>query len=374
MKSSHVDVHLDTFAENVGNLRAALAASTQLVLVVKADAYGHGLVPITRRAAACGVNWFAVAYLDEALAVRQVAPHADIVILGAVEASDVPVLAEHRLLPVVVSEEHGRSLAGAAQQTGLKLRAHLKIDTGMGRFGVPFAEAATAYERLATQPGLQITGLCTHFASVEPRKPSLGPDQMDRFRSLREDILRRAREPLFSHASSSRAFQYYRDWDLDGVRPGIVAYGYGSAERGMRVSTRPILEWRTSVMQAKRVPAGFPVGYYSTYLTPAPTVIATVACGYADGYHRALSNRGFALVRGRRSAVVGRVSMNWITLDCGPDSEVEAGDEVVLLGRQGRESVWADDLARLGRTIAYEVLTSIHAHTRRRYHGAGQGG
>lgn len=370
VKTSRVDVHLDVLADNLRHLNAALSPRTKMVLVVKADAYGHGLEPVTRQAAATGVSWFAVAYLHEALVVRAVAPQANIVILGAAEASDVPTLVEHRILPVLVSEEHGRALAGAAQQAGLVLSAHLKVDTGMGRFGVPWQEAVAIYERLACCPGLHISGVCTHFASIEPRKAALGPDQMERFRGITGELARRAREPLFRHASSSRAFQYYQDWDLDGVRPGIMAYGYGSTERGMRVLTRPILEWRTHVMQVKNVPAGFPVGYYSTHVTTAPTSIATVACGYADGYHRSLSNRGFALVHGRRRAVVGRVSMNWITLDCGPDSEVRAGDEVVLLGAQGQEAVWAGDLARLGRTIAYEILTSIHAHIPRHYHGA----
>ena len=370
MNTSRIDIHLDRLAGNLASLQTSLTPSTALVLVVKADAYGHGLTPVATQAAASGVKWFAVAYLHEALAVRAVAPEAEIVILGAVGAEDVSLLVENRILPILVNEEHGRSLASAAQQAGCTLHAHLKVDTGMGRFGVAWPEAVATYERLAVLPGLQITGVCTHFASVEPRKPSLGPDQMERFRSITAELARRSREPLFRHASSSRAMQYYRDWDLDGVRPGISAYGYGASERGMRAQTQPVLEWRSSVMQVKRVPAGFPVGYYSTFTTAAPTVLATVACGYADGYHRSLSNRGFALVQGRRAAVAGRVSMNWITLDCGPDSDVKAGDEVVLLGRQGQETVWADDLARLGRTIAYEVLTSIHAAIPRRYVGS----
>lgn len=373
MKSPSVDIHLDVFARNLGLLRTALAPSTSLVLVVKADAYGHGLTPMARQATASGINWFAVAYIHEALAVRAVAPDANIVILGAVEPCDVPELVEHAILPIMVSEDHGRALAGAAQQAGVVLKAHVKVDTGMGRFGLPWEEAAAITERLARLPGLAITGMCTHFASVEPRKPALGPEQMERFRLITQEVQRHLREPLFRHASSSRAFQYCQDWDLDAVRPGIVAYGYGARERGMRVLTQPVLQWRTAVLQVKHVPAGFPVGYYSTHVTTAPTVLATVAGGYADGYHRALSNRGFALVRGRRRAVVGRVSMNWITLDCGPDRDVEVGDEVVLLGAQGQESVWADDLARLGRTIAYEVLTSIHAHVPRHYHGATAG-
>lgn len=367
MKSSWVQVDLAALDRNIRSVREALRPQTSLIFVVKANAYGHGLAPVARQAARSGVRWFAVAYLKEALQVRAVAEDAEIVVLGAVEPGDVRTLSESRILPVVVSEEHGRALASAAQAQGLRLRAHLKIDTGMGRFGVPWQEAEGAYARLLRAAGLELTGLCTHFASVELKKPSLGPEQMDRFRGVDAAIGKIAAGPLFRHASSSRAFLYHGDWDLDGVRPGIILYGYGAGERGMRIRTAPILQWRSHVMQVKRVPAGCPVGYYGTHTTAAPTTIATLGAGYADGYQRALSNRGFVLVRGRRCAVVGRVSMNWITIDCGPDSDVQAGDEAVLIGRQGDAAIWADELARLARTIPYEMLTSIDALAERRY-------
>jgi alanine racemase len=362
-----VQIDLAVLDRNVRAMRDALGPRTSLVMVVKANAYGHGLTPVARQAARSGVRWFAVAYVREALQVRAVCEDAEIVILGAVMPDDVPTLLENRLLPVIVDEEQGRALARAARARGAVLRAHLKVDTGMGRFGVPWADGIRVYERLAREAGLDLTGLCTHFASVEPRKPSLGPEQMERFLRIEEAIRRMSAQPLFRHVSSSRAFLYQQEWDLDGVRPGIAAYGYGARERGMRVATEPVLQWRTGVMQVKRVPAGFGVGYYSTYVTPAPTTLATLAVGYADGYHRALSNKGFVLIRGRRCAVVGRVSMNWITVDCGPDADVAPGDEAVLIGRQGNESIWADELARLARTIPYEMLTSIQSASERHY-------
>lgn len=362
-----IQVNLAALDRNVRAMRAALGPRTSLVLVVKANAYGHGLTPVARQAARSGVRWFAVAYVREALQVRAVCEDAEIVILGAVMPDDVRTLIEHRLIPIVVDEEHGKALASAARARGAVLRAHLKVDTGMGRFGVPWEHAVDIYERLARETGLEISGLCTHFASVEPTKPSLGPVQMARFREIESRISKRAVSPLFRHVSSSRAFLTEPDWDLDGVRPGIAAYGYGARARGMRVATEPVLQWRTGVMQVKRVPAGFLVGYYSTYVTPAPTTIAVLAVGYADGYSRALSNRGFVLIRGRRCAVVGRVSMNWITVDCGPDSDVAPGDEAVLIGSQGEVSIWADELARLARTIPYEILTDISASVDRHY-------
>ncbi|MCS6772210.1 MAG: alanine racemase [Kiritimatiellae bacterium] len=367
MISPWVQVDLGLLDRNIRAVRLALNSRTSVVLVVKADAYGHGLIPVVRQAARSGVTWFAVAYLREAINVRRTAPDANIVILGAVSPEDVRTLIEERLYPIVVDEAHGMALARAARAIGATLHAHLKIDTGMGRFGVPWEEAVPIYERLARQPGLAITGLCTHFASVEARRPSLGPLQMERFRQIDEQIRSRSVHPLFRHVSSSRAFLIQPDWDLDGIRPGIAVYGYGARERGMRIQTEPVLQWRTGVMQVKRVPSGTLVGYYSTYVTPAPTTLAVIAVGYADGYHRALSNRGHVLIGGRRCAVVGRVSMNWIVADCGLNADVSPGDEVVLIGQQGSESIWADELARQARTIPYEILTSIHPNIERRY-------
>lgn len=352
---------------NLRAIRQALAPRAALILVAKANAYGHGLTHVARQAARSGVRWFAVAYVSEALQVRAACEDAQIVVLGAVMPEDVRALLDYRVMPVIVDEDHGHALALAARAQGETLRAHLKVDTGMGRFGAQWQDAVGVYERLSREPGLEITGLCTHLASYEPRKSSLGSEQMERFFEIEAQISKKASAPIFRHVSGSRAFLYRADWDLDGVRAGIAAYGYGTSERGIRVATKPVLQWRTGVMQVKRVPAGFPVGYYSTHITPAPTTLATLAVGYVDGYHRALSNRGFVLIRGRRCAVVGRVSMNWITVDCGPDADVAPGDEAVLIGEQAGESIWADELARLAKTIPYEMLTSIHAGCERHY-------
>ena len=192
---------------------------------------------------------------------------------------------------------------------------------------------------------------------------------MERFSETCKALDLIAGHRLFRHASSSRAFLYHDAWDLDGVRPGIVVYGYGAGEAGMRIGTDPVLQWKTTVAQVKRVAKGTTVGYYSTHTTERATTIATLSAGYADGYHRALSNKGFVLIGGRRCAVVGRVSMNWITVDCGPEAAVRAGDEAVLIGRQGAEAIWAGELARLAKTIPYEMLTSINALAPRHYAG-----
>jgi len=367
MKSSWVEIDLETLGYNIRQIRGALRDSTSIIFVVKDRAYGHGIQPVVKKAAEAGVEWFGVAYVEEAIEVRSAAPEANILVLGAADADDVPNLINHKITPVIVSEDHGRALAEAAARERGFLVGHLKIDTGMTRLGVPWEQAASAFDKLRQLDFLSIEGLCTHFASVELRKPSLGATQMERFLSADKKISEIAGRKLFRHVSSSRAILYVEEWDLDAVRPGILLYGYGSNDRRMRFHTKPLLQWKTVVMQVKEVPAGTPVGYYSTYTTDKPTKIATISAGYADGYHRALSNKGFVLIRGKRCPVVGRVSMNWIAADVGADSEAQAGDEVVLIGEQGGEAVWADELARLARTIPYELLTSINPLARREY-------
>lgn len=367
MKSSWVQVDLRQLAENIRVLRETLAAPTEIIFVVKANAYGHGLVPVTVHAARTGVRWFGVAYLQEALQVRRVLPDVQILVLGAVEPSDVPVLLERQITPVIVSEKHAAQIGKAARELGRTLPVHLKLDTGMGRLGIWWEDAGPALDRLGAGSGLEFRGVCTHFAAVDLRKPAPARLQWERFGQASAEVERRVGGRLFRHVSSSRAALFFRDWDLDAVRPGIALYGYGATDPFARTRTEPILQWKTCVMQIKEAPAGFAVGYYSTYTTPASTRLATLSVGYADGYNRLLGNKGFVLVGGRRCPVVGRVSMNWITVDLGPDNPAQEGDEAVLIGEQGAESIWAGELALACRTIPYEILTDINAAIDRRY-------
>jgi len=360
MYHSWVEIDTGALRANVESIRAGLPTGVQPVVVVKADAYGHGLERTAVAAAEAGAQWFATAYPDEALRVRAAVPAARILILGVAAPEDVPDLQAHNLTPVVANREHARCLAKAV--SGPPLTVHLKFDTGMGRLGVPvdrleefLAEAPAWRDRLA------IEGVCSHFAAVEPADLSGAEAQAQRFIAAVEQTERFLGRRLFRHLSSSRAALYCESWDFDAVRPGIVIYGYGANDPNGRFQTTPALEWKTRVVQVKRVPAGQRVGYYGTYTAPRETCLATLAVGYADGYNRALSNRGDVLLRGRRCRVAGRVSMNWLTVDAGPDTNVQVGDEAVLLGRQGFEAVWASELAKICRTIPYEILTSIRS-------------
>lgn len=364
---SWIEVKLDTLADNIRALQGVVPADTQIMFVVKANAYGHGLVETAKQACACGIQWLVVAYVDEAIMLRQAIPDVNILVLGVVDPVHAKLLSELRITPVIADYDHGLEMAAQAKACACRVEAHLKIDTGMGRLGILWPEAVDAGTSLMQEDGLLITGCCSHFAMVEDSMPQAAAGQAQRFFKVADALEAFAGTKLHRHISSSRAVLCHPEWDLNGIRPGIMLYGYGAEDEELRIVTKPALQWKTHVTHVKRLPANSPVGYYGTYMTSRPTNIAVLACGYADGYLRTLSNRGHVLIRGRRYPVVGRVSMNWMAVDVGPVTDIVRGDEVVLIGEQGQECIWANELAALCRTIPYEILVEIDSSLKRLY-------
>ena len=362
-RNAWIELDLDVLGDNIRAMQQALARRTEVILVVKANAYGHGMQAVARRASACGVGWFVVSRLDEALDLRATLPQARILLLGAVWPADVGEILAQGITPVLVGEDQAREVAAAARRCRAALPCHVKIDTGMGRFGLAWEEAGDKLSRLRAEGGLEIQGLCTHLASAGKPGDPFAELQAQRFHTAIADCAAKGLTVPFKHMANSAAFATRADWDLDGVRLGILLYGYGGKRHDTRVRTRPLLQWKTRVIQIRKVPAGFKVGYLSTHVTSAPTHLATIDVGYSDGYSRLMSNKGYVLVGGRRARVVGRVTMNFTTVDLGLDAAVREGEEVVLLGQQSGESLWADELARWCQTIPYEILTSIRSAT-----------
>lgn len=375
---SWVELDSATIQRNARAIQASLSPSTCMIAVVKSDAYGHGLADYARTLRQAGVKHFALAYAFEAAVVREAVPDAELLlVLGGAAEDDVPMMLEKQITPMVVSLEAARRFAEAAVHAGGTLSVHLKLDTGMGRLGFRMPAELADASAAACLPGLFVAGVGTHFPMVEPeRYGRMLCGQMDGFREAVEALERLLGRRLFRHASSSRAALLLPEYDWDAVRVGIALYGYGGSAEGGRFHTRPVLQWKARLVQVRDVPAGFPVGYYSAYRTTAPTRLGVVSCGYADGYNRLLGNvntgdepqktRGVVLVHGKRCPVAGRVSMNWISVDLGADSPARPGDEVVLLGEQGGEAVWADELAKHCKTIPYEILTGISRTLERR--------
>ena len=363
MSNTWIELDVSIFCENLRRIRAAAPPAAQLILVVKSRAYGHGLPFISRAAWDCGVRWFVVSHFDEARELRQILPAARILLLGAVVPDMLPILAGRGITPVLIAPEQGPVIAEALGGSGRKLVCHIKVDTGMGRFGFDWIHAAREILELQRAGVLTIEGICTHFASAGRKTDGFAEEQARRFAAVVDACRAGGLQIPFRHVANSAAFITRPEWDFEGIRCGILAYGYGGRPDS-RAQTRPFLQWKTTVVQVRSVPAGFPVGYLSTHRTERPTVLATLNMGYADGFSRLLSNGGRVLIGGRRVPVVGRVSMNFTTVDVGSDSGVRPGDEVVLLGRQGSESIGADELARWCKTIPYDILTSIRAGVR----------
>jgi alanine racemase len=354
-----VELQPDILNSNLKLLRAAIGAGPEIIFVVKSNAYGHGMHMVAVQAWQQGVRWFAVAHMDEAVALRKTLPRARILILGCLRPRHAAEAAHLQLTPVIADRDHAVELASHASSAGVILTVHAKIDTGMGRLGFSWQAAPGMLATLTRLQGLKLEGICTHFASAGDPGSPFAEEQADRFHQALAACHQEGLRFAFRHAANSGAIvRHQGHWDFDGIRPGILLYGYGPAGGKRPIATRPFLQWKTRILQVKRVPAGFPVSYDSTWRAPQETHIATIDVGYADGYMRCMSGKAQVLVGGRRCPTAGRITMNMTAVDVG-QLPVKPGDEVVLLGSQGNASIYADELACWADTIPYEILTSI---------------
>jgi alanine racemase len=369
IRPTRAEIDLGALVRNLRTLRSA-APRVDILAVVKADAYGHGAVMVSRALEAEGVGVFGVALVEEGVSLRAAGIRGDIVVLGGAYDGGWEALVEHRLIPVVFRPEHFGALGAAARARGVVALAHLKVDTGMSRLGVLPAELPGLLDRARVEASVQIDGLCSHFANADLADAALTRVQIERFQTALRQLRDAGFSPRWRHLSNSAGLltlPEVRDGlELNLVRPGLALYGLLPAP-WLRPPQRleSVLSWKTAVVHLKSVPAGTPVSYGSTWIAPRPSRIATLPVGYADGWSRLLSNRGAVLVRGRRAPIVGRVCMDLCMVDVTEFPEVEMGDEVVLLGSQGAETQDAHALASLQGTIAYEVLCAISARVPR---------
>jgi alanine racemase len=365
---SWTELHAETLRDNIRRLRAALPATAEIVFVVKANAYGHGLPETCRIAHAGGVRWFAVVHAPEAAQVRQVLPAANIVLLGPLRPAHVAAAIREHWTATLIDADHARALAAAVRASGLRrpLQCHAKLDTGMGRLGLAWDGACRELSALVAGAELELSGLCSHLAAGG-NDPSFSRLQIRRFRQACAQFQAAGFPIAFRHLSNTGGILHHPEADFDGVRAGILLYGYAGdvAQAARPVATQPCLEWKTRVAQVKSVARGTPVSYDGTYVTATETCLATIEVGYADGFSRLLGTGGQVLIRGRRRPVVGRVTMNWTVVDAGAATDVRPDDEVVLIGRQGAEALWADEMAARRQTVAYEVLTDLRPCERR---------
>jgi alanine racemase len=355
-----VDVDLDAVRHNVGVLTPP---SAEVMAVVKANAYGHGAVPVARAALAAGATWCGVALVEEGLGLRAAGIEAPILVLSEFPPGAEAVALAHRLTPSLYSHEGLARLAPVARGP---VGVHVKVDTGMHRVGVWPPEDLVPYLRTVTEAGLRVEGIWTHLAKSEDDVETTRI-QLARFDAALAAADAAGFAPTLRHAANSGGVLRHPEAAYDLVRSGIALFGI-APDPGVEADLRPALTWRSSVAFARRLAKGERLSYGHRYELAGDAMVATVPVGYADGYPRTLSSKADVLIRGQRCRVAGNVTMDQLLVDCG-DLDVRSGDEVVLLGSQGDHEVTAWELAGLADTIAYEIVTRIGQRVPRVYQG-----
>ncbi|HWC71784.1 MAG TPA: alanine racemase [Actinomycetota bacterium] len=368
LRPTWVEVDLEAIAHNV---RAFAFEGSEVMAVVKADAYGHGDAPVARAALDAGATWLGVALVEEGLSLRAAGLDAPILVLSECPPGSEVAAVAAALTPTLCSDGGLERLAAVARTVERPIDVHVKVDTGMHRIGVWPPDAAAPFVGRVAAAGLGVEGLWTHLACAETDEVTT-KHQLDLFAETLDQVRGAGHEPRLVHAANTAGALGYPEARFDLVRPGIGLYGVAPAEGlGEEAGLRPAMRWRTEVSFVKRLPAGRRLSYGHRYRLSDDAWVATVPVGYADGYARTLSSRADVLIGGRRCRVAGSVTMDQLIVDCG-DLEPDVGDEVVLLGPQGPEAITAWELARLSGTIAYEIVTTVGARVPRRHAVGGE--
>jgi alanine racemase len=364
------EIDLQAVARNIREIRRVTAATAKVMAVVKANAYGHGAVEVSRTALANGAEWLGIARVPEGVSLREAGIEAPVLILGYTTPEQYGEVVRNRLTQAVYTRDMGLALAEAAAREGIKARVHIKVDTGMGRIGwVDLSRAVQDCLELARNPNLEIEGIFTHFATSDASDKRYTLQQFQKFMDIIELLRKNGLEFPLRHCANSAAIMELPETHLDLVRAGIIVYGlYPSDEVDhSRIELSPVMSLKARVAYVMKVPAGFKVSYGCTYKTERDTLIATIPLGYADGYSRLLSSRGEVLLNGQRAHVVGRVCMDQIMVDAGAIPGVKMGDEAVIIGRQGDMEVSVDEIASKLGTINYEVTCMVYHRVPRIY-------
>ncbi len=358
------EVNLNNLEHNFREVKSLLPGEVKVLVTVKADAYGHGLIAVSKRLSACGVDYLGVASIDEGIKLRKAGVKTPILLLGLILKEDIQPLFTYRLTPTICDRQMAWALNAKAGALGKPIRLHIKVDTGMGRIGVLHNGAFKLVKDIHKFKNIIIEGIFTHFASADiDRKFTIC--QINLFEKLVGNLRESGIVIPLVHTANSIGLIDYKDSHFTMVRPGLVIYGLHPRE-SLGVNLKPVLALKTRVVFIKQVGAGYSVSYGRTYVTKRPARIVTLPIGYGDGYPRNLSNLAPLLIAGRRFRISGRICMDQIMVDAG-NLGPKIGDEVVLIGSQGRQKITAEELADLSGTISYEIVCGLGSRIPRIY-------
>lgn len=358
------EVNLDNLAYNFKEIKKRVSSRVRIMACVKADAYGHGIIPVSKRLVSCGVNYLGVASIDEGITLRQAGIKVPVLILGLALKKDIAPLFRYKLIPTVCTEELALALNKIASLKKKVIKIHIKVDTGMGRLGVLSKDALSFIRKIHKLKYLNIEGIFTHFPCADTDK-DFTFFQLKQFNYLIEALKKEKIIIPLCHTANSMAIISYKKSHFNMVRPGLALYGL-YPRGGLAIKLKPVLSLKTKIIYLKKVPKSYSVSYGRTYITRGQTQIATLPIGYGDGYSRNLSNQGPVLIKGRRFKISGRVCMDQIMVDVG-NIPAKIGDEAILIGSQGNNKITAEELAKLSGTISYEIVCGLGSRIPRVY-------
>lgn len=387
------EIDISALIHNLNEAKRLSGSERAILTVVKADAYGHGAVKAAKAFVKNGIRHLGVALVEEGIELRDSGIKASIVILGGLFESQIPEIIKYNLTPVVYQRGFLHGLAKSARRKKMQANIHIKIDTGMGRVGLLPSEAKGFVKEAAALPNIKIEGIMTHFADADLADKGYAEKQLSDFTKIVDELKKDRIAIPYQHIANSAALISLNSNLFNMVRPGIMLYGYapfynppvfpltrGGVKEGLKrgetedlergrgeLNLIPVMSLKTRIMHLKKVPAGACISYGRTFTTNRESIIATLPVGYADGYSRRLSSKGSVIVRGKIAPIVGRVCMDMMMIDVTDIEGAAINDEVVLIGRQGDNTITADDIARLTDTISYEVLCSIGKRVPRVY-------
>jgi alanine racemase len=368
LRPTWVEIDLSALEFNFRQIKKLVGIKTKVLCVVKADAYGHGMIEVSKKLAKCGADYLGVASIDEAIKLRKSGIKLPILILELIPVEHARYIVDYNLTQALCTEKLAKSLNNYAKRKGKTARVHIKIDTGMGRLGVWHEDAIGFIKKINQLKNIKIEGIYTHFPVADTDR-FFTNHQVRYFENLIKKLKKNNIDIPLRHAANSTGVIDYRCSYLNLVRPGLMLYGiYPKESFRSKLRLRPVLSFKTRILFIKKIPEGRSVSYGRTYFAKKPTIIATLPVGYSDGYLRCLSNKAEVLIRGLRRKIAGRICMDQSMIDLDNLRNVKTGEEVVLVGKQDKERITLEELSVLANTISYELACSIGKNNTNRFY------
>ena len=377
-RATRAEINLKAFKHNLQNLKTVLGSKTDIMAVIKADAYGHGALPCAKAAIESGVGYLGAGVIEEGIELRKNGIRGPVLILGGIFPDEVADLVHHNLSTMLYTSHLAETLSKEGEKQGKTINIHIKVDTGMNRLGVLPENLLALTEKICSLPNLKIEALSTHFSSADDENLSITNQQIELFKKALNKLKNAGIIPPLTHLANTSALFRFPESHSKMVRPGLILYGalpspilnpvvQNFCQNENLENFEPVMQWKSRIILLKSVQKGQALSYSRKYFTQKDSHIATLPIGYADGLPRRLSNNMEVLVKGKRVPQVGTICMDMSLIDVSEVPDVQIGDEVVIFGKQGEEVIQVEELAQKANTIPYEILCNVGKRVPRTY-------